>query len=278
MEKRSVRLFDRRSVVHWWLFAVARNLLAESPREVLGITLRPAGGRLLEHVEKACGKSIIARQTTLTTNMAEGGIRGDGTPVIEVSPNVTVTEELLVHELSHMKLQIEGFPKVFFRGSADVTSDDALLTWLRSNVLDVIQHRIFYPRLRRMGYAPDAARIAEIRLIIERGNFIDVSSVVDLASKYFRIIMEVANTKVISSVNKWYRERGWSDALAVANDAYSRVGAIVEWTPQTELEAFVACANALLRGRYVIAFLGMESERHGSVTQRYGDLVISRAG
>ncbi len=90
--------------------------------------------------------------------------------------------------------------------------------------------------------------------------------------------MEVADTKVISSVTKWYRERGWSDALALADEAYSKVRTITEWTRQSELEAFVACANVFLRKRYVIVFLRMESETHGSITQWYGDLVIKRPG
>ena len=252
--------------------------MAESCREVLGVKLTPAGGRLLRRVEEACGKSLVARRASLATNMAEAGIRADGTPIIEVHPGVAVTEELLVHELSHMELQIERFPAVFFWGPPDVTSDTTLLGWLRSNVLDVIQHRVFYPRLRRMGYTPDVARIEEIRLIIERGTFVGVVSTADLASRYFRIVMEVANTKVISSVTEWYRDRGWSGALALADDAYAGVRTIVEWTPQAELEAFITCANALLRGSYVVAFLRMESEQLGAVTQSYGVLVIEKAG
>jgi hypothetical protein len=275
--KRGPRLFDRRSLIKGLSFAGTRSLRAEPRREVLGIKLRPPGGELLQRVENACRKSVIVRRASLRTNLAEGGIRADGTPVIEVLPELLLTEEFLVHELSHMELEIEGFPKVFFQGPADIIGNDTLLAWLRSNVLDVIQHCIFYPRLRRMGYAPDAARVEEIRQILDRGDFVGVVSTVDLASKYFRIIMEVANKKVISSVTMWYREKGWSEALALADRASASVQATVKWTPQAELDAFLLCANAFLRGRYAVGLLKMESEQHGSVTQWYGDLFINRS-
>src|SRR5689334_5008754 len=100
MRTASSRLLKRRAIIQGLLLAGPKYSPAESPSEIFGVRLTPSGSRLLQRIEEACGKLVIARKASLPVNLAEGGIREDGTPIVEVRPDVPVTEELVVHELS----------------------------------------------------------------------------------------------------------------------------------------------------------------------------------
>ena len=140
---------------------------------------------MLNEIEHACGTPLQASSLKLQHNLAQGGISQEGTPFLQVDTSVTPTEELIVHELSHIQLVIEGFPKL------DLIGHPEWHPWVRSDILDVIQHRVFYPRLRQRGFRPDSERILETRRIIAKGNFTDTTlHPIELSSLYFRVAME----------------------------------------------------------------------------------------
>jgi hypothetical protein len=204
-------------------------------------------------------------------NFAEAGLSQDGTPYLNVRPGLELTDELIAHELSHIELILQGFPKL------DLVGIPALHVWLRSDVLDVVQHRIFYPRLRAAGFRPDLERIREARAIIGRGTFAASSlSLFDIASRYFRVAMETDSAPLLAEMTEWYASKGWNEARRLGNSAYLQVRQRTVWEPQDEVEACIDSANILLSGHATLRFIRSESERYGAVTQHYA--VISIAG
>jgi hypothetical protein len=203
-------------------------------------------------------------------NLAEAGVTPDGTPYVNVDSSVRLTDDLLAHELSHIRLIVEGFPKL------DLIGHKELHLWMRSDVLDVVQHRIFYPRLRAAGFRPEADRITEARAIISKGEYASrLLSWVDLASRYFRVAMETDDPELMADMAKWYRSRGWSDELRLATQAFERVRATSQWQPKDEVDACIMCASVLLRNLFTFTFIRYDTEKYGSVNQRYAVVAIA---
>jgi hypothetical protein len=156
------------------LFTVALTLHAYSPGSAVaagqgestrratlfGVRLSAAGIKLLREVEKAYGKSVEQTPPRACAIPGEAGtslVREDGTPEISINPALSQREEVIVHELFHLKLYAEGYHQIQFNAGGgldqekvNVLADSLLVPWINSQV----QHGIFYPRMRRMGLDP----------------------------------------------------------------------------------------------------------------------------
>ena len=85
-------------------------------------------------------------------------ITPDGTPTIKChQAHGDLNEEIIVHQLAHLKLKAAGFPTIEFNGI-----ERNLSQWIDDDLYDSIQHWIMYPHLRKLGYSPDAARKSEV--------------------------------------------------------------------------------------------------------------------
>jgi hypothetical protein len=261
----------RRSFILGLVLAHQRaRSFAAAETEILGVKLRPATVSLLKKIEVACGEPLRASSKKLQSNLAEGGISEHGTPFLAVDVSVEPTEDIIVHELSHIQLAIEGFPKL------DLIGHSEWHPWMRSDILDVVQHRIFYPRLRRAGFSPQNERISEARRIIARGKFTDGRlTLLDVACRFFRVAMETEDSQLMSEMAEWYRSRGWHQALQVAEEAYSLVRTRTQWGPKDEVDACIACANVFCRGLRRFTFVRWDAEMYGSVVQQFGVVSIS---
>jgi hypothetical protein len=204
----------------------------------------------------------------------------DGTPSIRVNPSYkTMVEELLVHELEHLRLAIEGFPRydwVFDMSAPPDRQEEQrrLPNFLALRVLDPMEHRIFYPLLKRMGYHPDSWRVEEMRAVVAKGSYgQDLTAPVETAARYLQVAMELGEHTTVKRMVMWYQQEGWSEALALGREAYSRVRRVSRWTPAAALSAFADVANVLIRPLgWNVESEGMLPKTFGHVIENYGQL------
>lgn len=75
---------------------------------LLAVNLRAGGEALLEEIESACGKSLRIQYEDMEPR-GRNEILSDGTPFVRINPNyASILEELIVHELSHLQLALNG--------------------------------------------------------------------------------------------------------------------------------------------------------------------------
>src|SRR5579862_4507970 len=93
-----------------------------------GVELRPTAGELLDKIEAVFEQPlrIEKHDTGVAGVFSRGIISGDGTPTIVIGSGGTVTETLIVHELSHLDQRIRKFPnginfQIFGFSSIDVS-------------------------------------------------------------------------------------------------------------------------------------------------------------
>jgi len=259
------------------LFPLQR--VSGSARIILGVTLRPAGSALAKRIEAACGKPLDVCFEGIEQR-GTSRILPDGTPLILINPSYkAMIEELLVHELEHLQLATEGFPRYdwFFDISVPPNRQDEqrqLVNWIAIHVLDPMEHRIFYPRLKRMGYHPESWRIEEMRAVIARRSFgQNLTAPEETAARYSQVAMELGEHATVRRMAVWYEQEGWSDALALGREAYSRVRDVSHWTPAAALASFVDVANVLLRPMcWTVESDGILPKHFGHVVENFGQI------
>jgi hypothetical protein len=247
----------------------------------LGVTLKPAGSALARKVESACGKPLDVQYADIESR-GTNRILSDGTPYIRINPSCKyMLEELLVHELGHLQLAIEGFPRYdwtfdLVASAQRQVEQRQLPNWIALRVFDPMEHRIFYPRLKRMGYHPTAWRVEEMKATIARDTYgPDITATYDVAARFCQVAIELGERATVRRMELWYRQKGWSEALALGCEAYSRVQHVAHWIPATTLAAFVEVSNVLLRPLgWTLESGGMRPKTFGRVVENFGQIHI----
>lgn len=184
-------------------------------RKLCEVQLSPRGLELLSEVEKAFNRQILDRWYKNMNLSAAALIAPDGTPTIRCNPaHRDLNEEIIVHELSHLRLRAAGFPTTEFSGiEADISR------WIHENLYETIQHWIMYPHLRKLGYSPDAAKKRDVERVISENKFSDEPlPPSDIISRYVRVALEANDPLLIDQFGQWYLRRGWATHLKKARN------------------------------------------------------------
>ncbi len=146
-------VINRAATLMVLLFVTAAVSAAHGQKQKgFGLELSPQTLKLWNEVEEYYGKAIQERTLDFTkSGYGQSGIDADGTPWISLSPPGR-SEEKVIHELMHLKLKSLGFPAVYFV-SPNVSPE--FLGWATLTIKDSIEHWIFYPAIRKMGFKPD---------------------------------------------------------------------------------------------------------------------------
>lgn len=264
-------IFSQGAYVNLQEFASVPNASLQIKRQLFGVNLRPVGIKLLTNIEIRCGISVREEYKKDLDRIAEAEISSDGTPIVRANPEKEITEEIIIHELFHLKMRIESFPTIWFEGPRNVmTANAALLNLLRLYVYDTIEHWIYYPQLREMGYKPDALRKAEMKEVISKNRFINEPlSDIDLAVRYFRCALEVDDPELLSRFAKYYESRQWSVPLQTGRKLAQIVQELKPYTSEKEVEAFLRCISLLLGTKIKFEFNRWETETLGRIERHY---------
>jgi hypothetical protein len=275
-----VRL-DRREFLTTVLSTVFLRSRSARPRKLLGLTLRAGGSQLIEEVEAACGRPLDAAYETME-DRGMNRILPDGTPCIRINPSYKSNlEELIVHELGHLRLRTRGFPGYKWIFDVNVSDDRQnqqrhLPDWLNLHVIDPLEHHVFYPRLESMGYHPGSWRVQEMKNVIAKGSYgPDITSPQELGARYYQVALELGAHDTLRRMRSRYERAGWSDGLSLGERAYYQVRAIPSWTPATSFDALIRSANILLAPiKWELRSKGMITKTKGLVSEAYGQVQI----
>lgn len=269
------------------LFTVALTLHAYSPGSadaggqgkstsratLFGVRLSEAGTRLLREVERAYGKSVVEMPPRAGAPPGEAGtalVREDGTPLICINPAVSRREEVIVHELFHLKLYAEGYHHIQYAAGSGLDrarlhgmAESLLVPWLDSQV----QHNIFYPRMRRMGFDPAFDQREPLLEIFKSPPLMGEDLV--FASRvwallYFRAATQINDRVTRARVEEYYRRPELGQALELGKRLTSLYLKAVPLTPDGALRLTVEFCNILFDYLYQFHVTAVISQPRGT--------------
>lgn len=129
-------------------------------QKVCGLELPSGVQNIQRDIEKESGHSIVCKHELLNGETGEQiearGKVTDGVPTIIISHPTVV---LVTHEIFHLKFQVSGLfppgpPNLSFPESC--IYPEKLASDLSDDLYSSMQHRLFFPKMRRLGLDPNA--------------------------------------------------------------------------------------------------------------------------
>jgi hypothetical protein len=242
-----------------------------SARKLCEIELSPNGLKLLSEVEQTFNKQVRDQWSKDMHRHAVALITADGTPTIRChQARRDLNEEIIVHELSHLRLRAAGFPIIEFNGIERNISQ-----WIDEDIYDSIQHWIIYPYLRKLGYSPDAARKRVVQRAIAENRFTDEPlPPSDIISRYLRVALESSDSLLIDQFSEWYLRRGWDAQLKKARSLVQFIKDRNPTTAEQAVQSVIEVANVLFEPYLTFQVEHWEAKQLGSVVDRH---VVIRA-
>jgi len=219
---------------------------------MFGIELGPQAGRLRDEVEALYGRRVLEVRPPAAAGShqeAESGLTQDGAPYVRLNPKVSATEELIVHELFHLKLSAIGFPYVFTEfPSAFPRAVCGDIHFFVAEVYDMIEHTIFYPRMLAMGIRPDGRHRRDVGLAMTYGYRYGEKPRGALQAFYLTQAALLTDDELLDRFKRHYEQSNWNDAIDISGTLVSKVRSDRPATPQAAVTTLVGCLNAMRLG------------------------------
>jgi hypothetical protein len=185
---------------------------------------------------------IVGRLATEEGGRANETVTADGTPLISLDAELGTTETEIAHELFHLQLKEKGFQQGF---SIEVPPDvsRASLGVAVTSLSSLIEHRLFYPQMRKMGFDPSENYRKEVEEHIERDQPPpSVGNHPELLAVDYAIVALTSNDQALTKrVRAWYRKHGWLAQLKKGEELVRYLAALDPNTPEKKKVALAAC-------------------------------------
>jgi hypothetical protein len=135
-------------------------------------------------------------------------VTSDGTPEVILDMYEGKTEENLVHELFHLQLRAKGFPQHFRVKSPPNADKKEVFQELAEQLGSLVEHRLFYPQMRRMGFDPTREYRKDLEISMSRDKLFGVPLPEKRIVDYAEISLLVGDPDLTKRVEKWYLTRG----------------------------------------------------------------------
>jgi hypothetical protein len=224
------------------------NIFAQTD-EFFGIKIRPEIRTIIKEIEQKSGEEIYIEFIRQKDYMfGSSFISEDGVPVVLIDYSLEDDEKKLeavvVHELLHLRLRVNGYPTFLFSPSVNTAKGRAIDTEQGNinDLKDLIEHRVFKPELEKFGLnkflnlAGDTADGARKN----KGKADGQSDAIN----YARAILEYPIPKDIEEVRKIYAENKWTTALQTGK---AIADIIIQSNPQTAKDAETVFLKCLLQ-------------------------------
>lgn len=217
---------------------------------MFGIELSPSALELLNEVETLYGERVWENGPIYLDPREEGaaGLSPDGAPCIRLRAGTVPTEELIVHELFHLKLSATGFPYIF---TAAPLSQESLanIHFFVAELYDAIEHWIIYPPMRAMGLQPDIRLRRDMELAMRYGYRYGERPRRAVQTLYhFMGTLLSDDVDLVARFTHWYECSGWGDALATSRKLVEKIITDRPVTPTAAVSTLVSCLNLLELG------------------------------
>ena len=222
--------------------------------ELCGITLRPAAAKLLNDVQKGLAMpvhcSLRKHLESAEGASATSGI-SDGQPWIELDESAGRTEADVVHELLHLKLKARGFPRDFVV-HAPAGVDPELVRLAAGQIFSLLEHRLMFPEMRRMGFDPVRRYRKEVEAYM-RGTPLPSSVVLfpELQTiGYAHVVLLIGDATLTRRVEKWYVEEGWRQQLVRGRELVSYIQNANPATAEGEKNSLLVCLEEVFDRKF----------------------------
>lgn len=245
----------------------------------MGIKLRPQVVDLLIEVEGLFGnKQVQARfervreSREVVDRVGTTEITKDGTPIIKVDDSIDPKDELRIerivaHELLHLRFRGKRFPLFTFNGpSRLVNKFNFYLATARHAIRNGIEHWMFAPDMRRMGFDPSAELKRGFDILKQQAKP-GYGDDILLALNYFRALLEYDDPKLLSELRSFYLEHQWGKMIESGEKLAALVLAAKPQTPDDVKATFLQCLNVILGKSLRFSLLEPVNETYGAYVQ-----------
>lgn len=269
----------------------ASMLKNENRRQLFGISLRHQAVSLLNEIELRYKHPVVEQRhnkLTQAATLGEGDVDMDGHPVIRLSErglllNRDLLEDLIVHELFHLKLLADGFPALNFRmkynkppSFEDEKQNQKVFKTLRIYFYDPILHWIFYPRMREMGFDPGQKRKNIFREMLKKNDTSELKIDFARVEYYFGSALEFGDPMLLKRLEDWFTQNGWYQALQDGKALVSIVKSNLNATKTREnaIKALLECFSYVNSGEVIYDTPQWNVQRRGDFDLNYVTITI----
>jgi len=218
-----------------------------SPTTLCGIELTRPSLALFHDVESRLGKTIRCETHLEFGILGASDVAADGTPEIVLDTYEGKTEENLVHELFHLQLHAKGFPQRF-QVSAPRTTNKELVQQVAEQLGSLIEHRLFYPQMRGMGFDPTLQYREGLEALLSENKLYAPPASAKRAVTYAEVSLLIQDPAITRRVEKWYVRHGWNDQLSRGKKLVHYLATFNPDTPDKKRTA-VGAGLAIVFGR-----------------------------
>lgn len=251
--------------------------MADSKRLVLGRPLSSDVAALLTDIERQYGCEVVF-QPSKDTSPFHGGnctVTQEGTPLVEINAQHALWEDVVAHELQHLRLRREQYPFFELENRVSYFWQPGNLKRLLYGVYEPVLHHVFNPAIRAMGRNPFATFNAMFRENLKPGDMEKNTNRLAWPLVYHRILLECDEPEVREALRQRCEGLGWGEAIERAKRMAAEVKALNEPTPQKAVDTFVRNANIAFEGDFLFALEGIEPVQKGPHTEQKATISVS---
>jgi hypothetical protein len=234
-------------------------LLSSQPKETpsvtpCGIELSQSSLTLFHDVETRLGKAIRCETHLEFGVLGASDVGADGTPEIVLDTYEGKTEENLVHELFHLQLHAQGFPQHFRVRSARAANRERFQQ-VAEQLGSLIEHRLFYPQMRRMGFDPTGQYRIALENSLSQEKLYGTPRPATRTVSYAEIALLIHDPALTRTVEKWYLRHGWTDQLSRGKQLARYLAVFNPDTPAKKRTAIMTCLEIVFGHKVEVTWL-----------------------
>lgn len=210
---------------------------------------------LRSSIEQLYGKQVRIEQVRSNDRdyCGEVSVTRDGTPVIKVNIEIESKLPVIVHELLHLKLRKEGYPRYFVSCPSDLFFDRDSLTGIRrmtNDIRDVIEHFSFlFPAMEDMGLNPHQQMRAIYQRNLQSGYVDSFTNPIYQAFNYMKIALESNDPQIVRELERHYVKNNWKQPLEKGRRLVEAVKEARPARPEDHAALTLYCLNTLFQDR-----------------------------
>ena len=236
------------------LFLLPSGPKKTPPPTPCGIELSSSSLTLFHDVESRLGKTVRCETHLEFGILGASDVAADGTPTIVLDTYEGRTEENLVHELFHLQLHAEGFPQ-HFRVSSPRGPNSEQFQQVAEQLGSLIEHRIFYPQMRRMGFDPTGQYRTALENSLSQEKLYGTPRPAARTVSYAEISLLIHDPVLTRRVEKWYLRHGWTDQLSRGKQLARDLATFNPDTPEKKRTAVGTCLEIVFARRVEVTWL-----------------------
>lgn len=219
-----------------------------------GIELSRSSLTLFHDVENRLGKTVRCETHMEFGILGASDVASDGTPEIVLDTYEGRTEENLVHELFHLQLHAKGFPQ-HLQVKSSRTKNAEPIQQTAEQLGSLVEHRLFYPQMRRMGFDPTFQYRKALEIELSQEKLYGIPRPEERAVTYAEVALLIHDPALTRRVEEWYGHHGWTDQLSRGKKLTHYLVTFNPDTPEKKGIAVAACLEIVFGRKFDLSSL-----------------------